>query len=61
MLRKWYALRNERYASTYGQPFEFPTYGGPIVFPYINEGGNGLTGLGSSTAETLDLDLLRDS
>jgi ABC-type phosphate transport system substrate-binding protein len=36
------------YASTYGQPFEFPTYGGPIVFPYINEGGNGLTGLGSS-------------
>jgi ABC-type phosphate transport system substrate-binding protein len=35
------------YASTYGQPFEFPTYGGPIVFPYINEGGNGLTGLGS--------------
>jgi ABC-type phosphate transport system substrate-binding protein len=36
------------YASTYGQPFEFPTYGGPIVFPYINEGGNGLTGLGGS-------------
>jgi ABC-type phosphate transport system substrate-binding protein len=36
------------YASTYGQPFEFPSYGGPIVFPYINEGGNGLTGLGSN-------------
>ncbi|HEX3369508.1 MAG TPA: substrate-binding domain-containing protein, partial [Candidatus Cybelea sp.] len=35
------------YASTYGQPFEFPTYGGPIVFPYIS-GGSGLTGLGSS-------------
>ncbi|HEY6485005.1 MAG TPA: substrate-binding domain-containing protein [Candidatus Cybelea sp.] len=35
------------YASTYGQPFEFPTYGGPIVFPYINSGGNGLTGLGN--------------
>ncbi|MGA8661614.1 MAG: substrate-binding domain-containing protein [Candidatus Cybelea sp.] len=36
------------YASTYGQPFEFPTYGGPIVFPYIDEGGNGLTGLGGN-------------
>lgn len=36
------------YASTYGQPFEFPTYGGPIIFPYINTGGNGLTGLGSN-------------
>jgi ABC-type phosphate transport system substrate-binding protein len=36
------------YASTYGQPFEFPTYGGPIVFPYIDEGGSGLTGLGGS-------------
>ena len=35
------------YASTYGQPFEFPTYGGPIVFPYINN-GSGLTGLGSN-------------
>jgi ABC-type phosphate transport system substrate-binding protein len=36
------------YASTYGQPFEFPTYGGPIVFPYIDQGGNGLTGLGGN-------------
>jgi ABC-type phosphate transport system substrate-binding protein len=36
------------YAATYGQPYEFPTYGGPIVFPYIDEGGNGLTGLGSN-------------
>ncbi|MGB8624547.1 MAG: hypothetical protein WCD03_00175, partial [Candidatus Cybelea sp.] len=35
------------YASTYGQPFEFPTYGGPIVFPYLNN-GSGLTGLGSN-------------
>ena len=34
------------YASTYGQPFEFPTYGGPIVFPYVH--GSGLTGLGSN-------------
>jgi len=37
------------YASTWGQPFEFPVLGGPLVFPYINEGGNGLTGLGSNT------------
>ena len=36
------------YAANYGQPFELPTYGGPIVFPYINEGSNGLTGLGSN-------------
>jgi hypothetical protein len=27
------------YATSYGQPFEFPTFGGPIVFPYINTGG----------------------
>jgi|HubBroStandDraft_2_1064218.scaffolds.fasta_scaffold15502_2 ABC-type phosphate transport system substrate-binding protein len=36
------------YAANYGQPFELPTYGGPIVFPYINEASNGLTGLGSN-------------
>jgi ABC-type phosphate transport system substrate-binding protein len=29
-------------------PLEIPSFGGPIVFPYINEGGNGLTGLGNS-------------
>jgi ABC-type phosphate transport system substrate-binding protein len=29
-------------------PIEIPTYGGPIVFPYLNEGGSGLTGLGSN-------------
>ncbi|HEY2474114.1 MAG TPA: substrate-binding domain-containing protein [Candidatus Cybelea sp.] len=36
------------YASTYGQPFEFPTFGGPIVIPYIDSNGQGLTGLGSN-------------
>ncbi len=36
------------YGSSYGEPFEIPTYGGPIVIPYINSGGNGLTGLGSN-------------
>jgi ABC-type phosphate transport system substrate-binding protein len=36
------------YASTYGQPFELPSYGGPIVFPYINVASTGLTGLGSN-------------
>ncbi|HEY2474113.1 MAG TPA: substrate-binding domain-containing protein [Candidatus Cybelea sp.] len=36
------------YATKYGQPFEIPTYGGPIVFPYLNSGSQGLTGLGSS-------------
>ena len=34
--------------SKYGDVLEIPTYGGPIVIPYINEGGNGLTGLGSN-------------
>lgn len=36
------------YGSTNGQPFEVPSFGGPLVFPYINAGSNGLTGLGSS-------------
>lgn len=31
-------------ASTWGQPFEVPTIGGPIVFPYNH---NGFTGVGS--------------
>jgi ABC-type phosphate transport system substrate-binding protein len=36
------------YGATYGEPFEIPTFGGPIVIPYINSGGNGLTGLGKN-------------
>lgn len=28
-------------------PIEIPSYGGPIVFPYLNVGGQGLTGLGN--------------
>jgi ABC-type phosphate transport system substrate-binding protein len=39
------------YSSTKGWPFEIPTYGGPIVFPYINQGGSGLTGLGAHTLQ----------
>ncbi|HEY4434484.1 MAG TPA: substrate-binding domain-containing protein [Candidatus Cybelea sp.] len=42
------AYANSPYAATYGQPFQMPTFGGPIVFPYINDGTHGLTGLGSN-------------
>jgi ABC-type phosphate transport system substrate-binding protein len=39
------------YESTWGQPFEFPALGGAIVYPYINNGSSGLTGLGSNTLQ----------
>lgn len=39
------------YATTWGQPFEFPSLGGAIVYPYINDGTHGLTGLGSNTMQ----------
>jgi|SRR5579863_1316508 len=42
-----YSTFETNYGGTYGDVLELPTYGGPIVIPYINEGGNGLTGLGS--------------
>ena len=32
------AVLYQHYASTWGQPFEFPSLGGALVFPYINEG-----------------------
>lgn len=35
---------NSAYPATYGQPLEIPTYGGPIVFPYLNSGLTGLSG-----------------